>query len=180
MSLLLEEYEAHLNRESDIREHLPTLRKFASQSNTVVELGVRTGVSTRALLAGKPRRMLSYDLNPFTDYERLRRIAAAEGVDFEFIQGDSRLVQIPRCNLLFIDTLHNYKQLLAELQAHAHKVLDRIILHDTATYGVIGDDGGQGLLAAWEAYERTSTVLWDLEYQSKSCNGLSVFHRLTL
>ena len=37
---------------SDIFEHLPTLRRYAGQCEHVTELGVRTVVSTWALLAG--------------------------------------------------------------------------------------------------------------------------------
>ena len=48
---------------SDINEHCDKLRELASQSETVIEFGMRHGVSTVALLAGQPKRMISYDLN---------------------------------------------------------------------------------------------------------------------
>jgi hypothetical protein len=48
---------------SDINEHCDKLRELASQAGSVVELGMRHGVSTVALLAGQPQKMISYDLN---------------------------------------------------------------------------------------------------------------------
>ena len=49
---------------SDINEHLPTLKKYAEQCNSIVEFGVRDGCSTYGLLAGRPKFMVSYDINP--------------------------------------------------------------------------------------------------------------------
>jgi len=42
-----------LQAPSDINEHLPALREYASKCGTVAELGVRTKVSTYAFLKVK-------------------------------------------------------------------------------------------------------------------------------
>lgn len=60
---LMREYERLCRLPSDINEHLPILRQLASSATQVVELGMRTGVSTVALLAGHPRRLLSVDVD---------------------------------------------------------------------------------------------------------------------
>ena len=49
---------------SDINEHIPTLKKYAEGCDTVIEMGVRTIVSTWGLLAAKPKKLISIDLYP--------------------------------------------------------------------------------------------------------------------
>jgi len=104
----------------DISEHLPTLRKYASKVNHVTELGVRTGNSTVALLLGKPKIMVSYDINDISKhptkakwdnnritYSSLKNVII--DTDFTFIIGNSLEIEIEQTDLLFIDTAHNYK-----------------------------------------------------------------------
>ena len=43
---------------SDINEHCDKLRELAGQAASVVEFGMRHGVSTVALLAGQPKQMI--------------------------------------------------------------------------------------------------------------------------
>jgi len=51
------------NTPSDINEHLPTLKKYAEECSHITEMGVRWVVSTYGLLMGKPKKMISYDIN---------------------------------------------------------------------------------------------------------------------
>lgn len=56
-------------------------------------------------------------------------------IEFEFILGDSLKIDILNTDLLFIDTLHTYNQLLGELKKHSINVNKWIILHDTVSFG---------------------------------------------
>ena len=51
-SFIRKEFEQLCRTPSDINEHLPIFFKYAEQSSSVVEFGVRKGASTWALLHG--------------------------------------------------------------------------------------------------------------------------------
>ena len=55
-------YAKFCNTKSDINEHLPTLSAYA-KDRVVTEFGVRKGLSTIAFLAGRPKKLISYDIN---------------------------------------------------------------------------------------------------------------------
>lgn len=55
---------------------------------------------------------------------------------------------MPEVDLLFIDTKHSYQHLLNELNTYHGRVKRFIMMHDTAHFGINGDDGGPGLIAA--------------------------------
>lgn len=122
---------------SDIVEHLPRLHDTVVERNaqTVVELGVRSGNSTVALLAGIEQtggQLWSVDIHlmPYQDYAILRR--ASKG-SWTFVIGDDLAVsdQIPdQIDVLFIDSSHFYDHTLAELDLYGSRA-STILLHDT-------------------------------------------------
>jgi hypothetical protein len=120
---------------SDINEHLPTLRKYASECSSIVEMGVRAIVSTWALLAGMPRKMLSIDIvNPNDIGANLQEVysaCAGPGIEFTFIKSNTFDIVIGECDLLFLDTLHTYEHVKKELALHGNKARKYIIIHDT-------------------------------------------------
>lgn len=126
-------YQANLDKHSDIREHLGLLHGLARNCEQVVELGFRTGVSTSAFLAAGCK-VRSYDIDPKCR-PHVKRLAAEYPDTFEFKVGDSREVEIPECDLLFIDSDHTYRTTLLELEKHSHKPSRWIALHDTETFG---------------------------------------------
>ena len=65
---LNEIYEKMCEKPSDINEHLPTLKKYASECDHITEMGVRTVVSTYALMMGKPKKLISIDITPIENY----------------------------------------------------------------------------------------------------------------
>lgn len=158
------QFELRRDCPSDINEHMETLKSYATGLDTVVEMGVRSVVSTWAFLAGRPKRLISIDKNhpkDFTDWfpkEGLNSLELAEsaakeaGIDFNFVLGDSLKVDIPECDLLFLDTDHSYKQVKAELDRHAAKVKKYIIFHDTETSPEINVAIGE--LKGWRICER--------------------------
>jgi hypothetical protein len=124
----------------DIREHLATLKAYASECDKVTELGVRWVVSTWAFMAAKPKSLNSFDLDHFSNYgvsaDTLYEAAKDSGVEFVFHQENVLTTNnLKDTDLLFIDTLHSYKQLKMELYLHASKVKKYIIFHDVVSFG---------------------------------------------
>lgn len=128
-------YNSKVAEASDINEHLPTLRRYAERCSHVTEFGVRWIVSTWALLAARPKVLVSYDaLSPerFGKHiEDVYAVAKDIGVDFSFILADTRLVTIAETDMLFTDTDHTYEQLHTELWRHSPQVRKYIVIHDT-------------------------------------------------
>jgi predicted O-methyltransferase YrrM len=130
-------YLAELQRDSDIRHHLPLLASLAR--GNVVELGTRGGASTIALLAGVERRggrLLSIDIEDCSAVARGHPLWA-------FLQGsstDERTVETAAewwpIDLLFIDTLHELAHVTSELTLWEPHVAPggTICLHDPETF----------------------------------------------
>ena len=163
---------------SDVYEHLPTLRKYASKCETVCEFGTNDFTSTIWLMSGFPKHFITLDIvnpdifalsfEPFSpnrkedeeptvirlNLDTVINIAKANDIDFKYITGSSLEFSFNTVDLLFIDTLHTYTQLTQELMLHAQKVKKYIILHDTEFYGEKGqnnkDEEGNYLCPHWE------------------------------
>lgn len=52
-------------------EYLPILKKYAANSQTVVEFGMRTGTSTFAILAAAPKKVISVDIHRYPEIEEV-------------------------------------------------------------------------------------------------------------
>lgn len=102
---------------------------------------------------------------------------------FEFRLGDTTAddFAIEPTDLLFIDTLHVYDQLKKELDRHAACVRQFIIMHDTTTFGEIGEpiDGSPNARGLWPAIEEflESHCDWQLRERFTNNNGLTVLSR---
>lgn len=142
---LTELYDDCRSTPSDIFEHLEYMHDLVVEHNaqTVVELGVRSGNSTAALLAAVERtggHLWSVDvcLIPQTNYVLFARAAGVtnrgdEGALWTFIIGNDLEVahRLPeRIDVLFIDTSHTFAQTLAELRLYGPRA-DVVLLHDT-------------------------------------------------
>jgi Methyltransferase domain len=133
-----ESYERYLAQETDIRDHLPRL--FEEARGTVLELGVRGGVSTSALLAGVEQRggeVWSVDVDPSCSTTYVTHPL------WHFVCSDSRdpaplaAAGLPSTiDVLFVDTLHEYEHVRDELAVWGPRVSrDGIMLmHDTDTF----------------------------------------------
>ncbi len=128
---------------SDINEHLPLLRELASRCSRVTEFGVRSAVSTTALLAGQPDSLASYDIADSPECVGLKALEGATAFHFEI--ANSLQVDIEPTDMLFIDTVHTGEQLRAELARHHSKVTRWLVFHDTVAFGDVGEDGKPGL-----------------------------------
>jgi cephalosporin hydroxylase len=162
---------------SDIWEHLELLARLSSLSDHVTEFGARHGTSTTALLFGRPQVVVSYDASPLPTLEVLAQAAREASVRFEFHQADVLNIEIEPTDFLFIDTLHTYDQLTAELAKHAGKVRRFVALHDTSTFGDRGElSGTVGLWPAVARFLRQSPE-WALAFYMTNNNGLTVLER---
>lgn len=179
---LSEHYEKLCATPSDINEHLPLLKALAERCEHVTEFGVRSAKSTAALLMAKPKTLISWDIDPLAIVSQT--IAdlwfASRGVtDFQPRVGDSTKVEIEETDLLFIDSLHTGKQLQTELRKHGMKARKFIVLHDTETFGEIGEDGkGPGLVPVIRRWRCTEVFpAWRPVLRLVNNNGLSVLQR---
>jgi len=164
---------------SDINEHLPHLRELASRVEHVTEFGTRSGCSTSAFLCAKPKRMQAFDLYRDPVVDSLELAANEVGVDFTFHQTDVLKTEIEETDLLFIDTWHVEEQMAAELERHASKVRQFLVMHDTETFAHIGETAGHG--GIWPAisdYMRRHPE-WRLLEHFPNGNGLTVFARVS-
>lgn len=170
-------YQEHLNRHSDIQEHLGLLHGLAMQCEKVVELGFRTGVSTSAFLAGGAH-VRSYDIDARCK-PHVRRLAHEYPDTFSFKLGDSREVEIPECDLLFIDTDHTEATTLTELVRHVNKVKNWIVLHDTETFGKKDrpPGNGRGIQAAIETFLDMDGHWFYQMLHLPNCNGLTILRQ---
>lgn len=178
-----QKYNRLKNTPSDINEHLSTLKRYAEQCNHITEMGVRWIVSTWALLAAHPKRMVSIDIVHPAEYGGdlafVYYLTVLEKIDFNFKKEDTTANEIEETDLLFIDTLHEYSQLKAELLLHAKKVNKYIILHDTKTFGEKGERGGEGLQKAIDEFLLANTQ-WKVKEVFENNNGLTVLERTKL
>lgn len=144
MEFIERQYRLKCVTPGDIQEHLPTLARYASECECVVEMGVSKICSTWALLYGLSqsnalkRSMISVDIeNIFMGFVSAK--AEEVGIDFKFKNENSATVEIEKMDLLFIDTWHVYGHLKRELAKHHTKVTKYIILHDTENDALLGE-----------------------------------------
>ena len=165
---------------SDINEHLPMLYFLAQQCDHVTEFGVRTGASTLAFLhalQGRRATLRSYDIND--QFGVHKTMAPHTTADWTFsICSTLAISPIEPTDLLFVDTLHRYDQVRQELALHGDAVRRWIVFHDTETFGVTGDDGGEGINRAIDEW-LASRPEYRIVYRTHRNNGLTVIERET-
>lgn len=158
----------------DIAEHVPTLIRYGRMCPRITEMGVRFGWSTRSFLFARPERLSSIDKyewnsvhqsgliqepgnSQFKKYQKLY-----EGiVNFTYTLSDTtKLAPIPETDLLFIDTYHHASCLKLELELHGNSAKKFIILHDTETFGEVGQADKGGTFMDWDTKADPGTGLW--------------------
>ena len=166
-------YEMAVERPIGSRVHATVLRELAA-GKRVLELGVCFGMSTAILLSARPSCMTSVDIRPFILEESFR--AAAEEADlwwgFECADTTSNRRFMAGCDFMFVDTLHTYDQVRAELTQHVGPEYPKVIaFHDTVLYGEVGDgpmtpDGTppEGINRAIEEF-RADNPQWRVKYE---------------
>lgn len=117
----------------DMYPHYPTLTRYARECQVIVEFGVRGAVSTWALLDGLPEegRMWSVEIN--ANHQMPPRVTSDPR--WTLVIGDDLdpdvQAQLPdTCDLVFIDTSHEYEQTVGELAYSLTLKPRRIVMHD--------------------------------------------------
>jgi len=135
----------HSKRPTDINQHLVPLYNMVLEmkAKTVIELGVRSGESTVALLEGVHQtegHLWSVDVDPclmtqemVKVYGMLPRWRFVQGDDIEFAAKWDKAVPV---DIVFVDTSHQYEHTKKEIVAFEPLVRPggRLIFHDTTTH----------------------------------------------
>ena len=177
---------------SDINEHIPALIEYASECETITEMGVRAITSTWAFLGAAPKKLISYDMEDPSHYgssiQTVYDVAKQYGLNFKFIKTDVLKIDIEETDLLFLDTWHAYDQLKAELEKHSSKAKKYIIIHDTTSYEFRDEpltsentfegekSSGKGLWPAITEFLDSHNE-WELHKRYVNNNGLTVIKR---
>lgn len=127
-----EQYARNIAEWSDVQEHLPRFREAAR--GYVLEIGVRTGMSTSAFLAGVEENgghLWSVDIEDcsrlFPDHPQWTFLHADSILHSRFL-----LETLPReLELLFVDGDHTEEGCLSDLNTYGPRAR-RIMVHDTS------------------------------------------------
>lgn len=169
-------YQMCLVHECDTNQLFPTLRKYAEECTHVTEFGVRGVFTTWAFLSARPKRMVSYDIEYNSNIEGAKKEAGKGGVSFDFRLENTLTASIEPTDLLFIDTSHTYAHLKVELIRHAAQVSKYILIHDTESFGLVGEDSGPGEKQAIAEFLVEHPEWFQKEHLTIS-NGLTVLER---
>ena len=175
-------YDWALRTESDIYRHIGTLRRYARQCDHVTELGTRYFVSTYALAAGKPKKIVTYDIDYCPYISVAKPITDSNGIELVYKIEDTRTAEIEPTDMIFFDTLHTYEQLSIELAKHADKSRKYLLFHDTTMFAnrdEWSDVTGSGGL--WPAIQEflDANPHWRIKEKFDHCHGLTVMERVT-
>lgn len=176
------------NATDDIRHHLWSLYWICRllRAKRVVELGVRGGDSTRALLAAMKDtggRLTSFDIAG--DAYDVRRKTEDMGIPWRDIwecrKGDSAdagvLWRYGPLDVVFVDTLHTHDHTLRELQAWEGHVRGAMVFHDTGNT----EPHQNGVRPAIDAFLAKNFERWSLEDHPRVAErdvGLGILWRL--
>lgn len=182
---LEEIYKSYCTFASDINEHLPTLREYASKCSHVTEMGVRCIVSTWAFVIAKPKKLVCVDINhpknvcSDNTFDLLVQKCDENNINFSFLENDTTKIEIEETDFLFIDTFHNYKQIKMELDLHSKKVKKYIGFHDTISYRS-SDEGGNGIgiYPAITEFLLNNKDSWKVVEDRINNNGLMIIERI--
>lgn len=177
MDIFEQEYQNAKIVPSDINQNVHILYDLAKECKTVTEMGVRTGVSTRAFLNTNVR-LKSYDIVMDKRVQELFNEAKRRNREVEYIEADVLKIEIEETDLLFIDTFHVYDQLKQELKLHGNKAKKYLAFHDTKTFGLTGEDrkDNKGLLSAIIEF-LIENPHWEFYQYKTNNNGLTVLKR---
>lgn len=130
-----------------VAHYMETIYKYASECDSIVEMGINQCNTTWAFLKAKPKDgLISIDINikglggtPQYKGENIwlywaKQKAEENDIPMSVVEASTLNVTIPEIDLLFIDTDHTYKQLKGELDLHGNKTQKYIIMHDTILF----------------------------------------------
>lgn len=158
------------NIESDINEHLPTLFEYSSKCNSIIECGVRTVISSWALLYGllinDSKNKKKYLLNDIIECNISDLLEKSKNsnveINYEWIN-DLELNLNENYDMVFIDTWHIYGHLKRELNKFAPNINKYIILHDTT----VDEEFGETIRMGWDPVKQSEECGYPIEEITK-------------
>ena len=130
-------------------------------------------VSTWSILQGlsensapKPLSYLGIDLAaPFVSLQKLKlikQIAKAHGINFKIWVKNDMQIELPKTEMLFIDSLHTYCHLTYELEKFSAQTGKYIVMHDTSPpWGYADDSAYQGDYSEYpSSFDKKKRGLW--------------------
>lgn len=186
---------------SDVNEHVAVLKDLAKQCQTVLEIGIRSMVTSWGIYQGLAesgagdRCYIGIDLDepPVEAFNLAKKLTRAHGIEYKFLQGNDMILEPVEADMLFIDSLHTYCHLTYELEKFSPKTKKFIAMHDTSEpWGYIVDyQQYHGDYSEYPAeYSRTRVGLWaavedflerhpewELHERRLNCHGLTILRR---
>ena len=170
MAFDIAEYDHRLNGFwSDIQGHMPFLREtIAAYDKPVgIELGVRSGQSTSAFLAGiagNGGQLWSVDIDEPQVPPHWRDLPEWHLLVADDLSPQAQAWLPAQCDVLFIDTSHTVEQTMAELRLYVPRVKPGgvVLLHDTEWKepGTMLDAPGGWVTQALDAYCKETGLSW--------------------
>lgn len=169
----------------DLNAHLHTLRELAHNCDHVTEFSKRRE-TTVALLAGRPKTVVSYNTESDPLFDRLHAAVEKEFSEnrrhvksFSHHAGaDSlKIDPIEPTDLLLIHSVHHADRLWAELERHGRQVRRYLALVSTGAFAEKSEDGkGPGLLPAMRRWVKEHPE-WSVIRHTDEQWGLTVLSR---
>jgi predicted O-methyltransferase YrrM len=121
----------HANRAVDMADHLVHLHDLAMEAHSIVEFGIRSGVSTWALLDGLPADGTYLGIDIATHIYTQSPTHLFRDPRATFVIGDDREVALPEhADLVMIDSSHEYEHTKQELDIAVRMTPAMIVMHD--------------------------------------------------
>ena len=165
MEQVRNKYTSLCNESSDINEHLPTIYKYATECESVLELGVRGCVSSWAFAFGllnNERTTRKLTLNDIYECNIEELLTTTKGlninIDYKWMD-DLKLEMKENVDLTFIDTWHVYAQLKRELDKFSKITNKYIIMHDTT----VDEFYGETIRCGWNAHAQSAQTGFPVE-----------------
>jgi hypothetical protein len=78
--------------------------------------------------------------------------------------------------MLFIDTWHNEVQIKKELKLSGNQANKFLVFHDTVTFGLVGEKGGNGIMQPILDFVMLNPH-WNIKQELRNNNGLMILER---
>lgn len=158
----------------DLDQHLDVIKEYASKCEHVTEMTKRRE-SSAALVFSGASTVISYqeENDGILDYIQRYKPKGCTWV-LQVSSLNATPLAINTTDLLFIDTRHNGNRLREELK-FINQVNKFLVLHDVASHGMVGDDGGEGLFGPLK--ELVANGEWFVDYFTPNQYGLIVLCR---
>ena len=165
------------NKKFSTNELLPVISLITKDYDIQVaaEYGTAQCRVSSALIMGGVETLYSVDIEKDQVVDHFYELTKDTRCNFIFENIDSAKYNLPKVDLLFIDSLHNREHLAKELKLHT-RVKKLILLHDTETFKDVGDEGGNLEIEINSFLKQNSE--WKILYKFVHNNGLTVLEKI--